>query len=130
MGSQSAWAHTLGGLTGIVGAAVLGFGVYNIDEPAGASLLAVGGGSMALSFGLLALGRWLRGSGKPSVTAAQLKARVEERAIPFSVCTDCRVVIELPYGFACPQCGEAEFTIAVREESERSIALAAIGVDA
>lgn len=65
----------------------------------------------------------------PVATAAQLKVQVKDRPIPFSVCVRCRVVIELPFAIACPRCGVAHDCVAVSEESERSIAMAAIGSD-
>lgn len=91
-------------------------------------------GSLTVLVGASALFgvRSLRGTGaaKPAVSAAILKELVADRAIPFSVCTACRIVIELPHAFSCPECGLTDCCVAVHEESERSIAVAAIGVDA
>lgn len=63
------------------------------------------------------------------VSAEQLKRLAAERQIPFGVCTDCRIIIELPHVLACPQCGSTDRCVAVGEEAERSIAIASIGSD-
>ena len=66
---------------------------------------------------------------KPVTSAASLKQLVVDRAIPFSVCTDCRIVIELPHAFSCPECSTTDRCVVVHRESERSMAIAAIGTD-
>lgn len=66
---------------------------------------------------------------RPATTAAALKELVRARGIPFSVCTNCRVIIDLPHAFACPECGSSDKCVRVEEEDERSMANAAIGVD-
>lgn len=86
------------------------------------TILACGG---AIGSGILSRRRMIA----PSVSAEQLKRLAEERPIPFGVCTDCRIIIELPHVLACPQCGSTDRCVAVGEESERSIAIASIGVD-
>jgi hypothetical protein len=65
----------------------------------------------------------------PTIRAADLRLLVAERSLPFSVCTSCRVVIDLPHAFSCPQCDSMETCIRGDAESERAIALAAIGTD-
>ena len=83
--------------------------------------------AVSASFGIRSYG----GGGEPApqMTAAGLKAVVADRAIPFSVCTKCRVVIDLPRAFSCPECGLTDTCVRVAEESERSFAMAAIGSD-
>ena len=66
---------------------------------------------------------------KTTMTAAALKQIVSDREVPFSVCTECRIVIELPHAVSCPECGSTDRCVAVEEEEDRSIALSAIGSD-
>lgn len=66
---------------------------------------------------------------KSTMSAAALKQIVSDREVPFSVCTECRIVIELPHAVSCPECGSTDRCVAVAEEEDRSIALSAVGSD-
>lgn len=64
---------------------------------------------------------------RDSASAANLRPLIAERELPFGVCTECRIVIDLPHAIACPQCGRSHFCINVDSEEQRSLALSGIG---
>ena len=64
---------------------------------------------------------------RDSMSADELRPLIAERALPFGVCTECRIVIELPHAIACPRCGRSHYCINVDSEEQRSLALAGIG---
>ena len=124
----SATADKVLGLLALAGVAYIGWAMV-ADA---ASIWHVYGGlgvvlAVTALFGIRSFGA--RGHDGPKMTASALRQLVADREIPFSVCTRCRVLIELPYAFSCPECGLTDTCVAVSEESERSIALAAIGAD-
>ncbi len=65
---------------------------------------------------------------RPAASSADLRPLIEAHALPFSVCTQCRIIIELEHGFACPQCGSLADCVRVEREEERSMACAAVGL--
>lgn len=71
------------------------------------------------------LARIRRQTLSPSVD--DLRQRIADRSIPFAVCSECLILIELPHAISCPQCSRLDCCVQVLEESERSFALAAVG---
>ena len=83
---------------------------------------------LALAAFFLVLGlRRRRRINRETMSAAQLRPLIAERPLPFGVCTECRIVIDLPHAIACPQCGRAHYCINVDTEEQRALALAGIG---
>jgi len=68
-----------------------------------------------------------RSSDRP--LAEPLKVEIMARPLPFSVCSECRLIIDLPSPISCPQCAGLDCCVWVDAESERSIATAAVGTD-
>lgn len=60
-------------------------------------------------------------------SVAALKPIIETRPLPFTVCTECKIVIDLPHAFSCPECSSLHACVRVQEDAERSMAIAALG---
>jgi hypothetical protein len=68
-----------------------------------------------------------RGSGVSPQRIRDIRQRIADRPLPFSVCADCRIIIDMPVAVACPQCGQMTGCIQVQTEDDRSMAAAAVG---
>ncbi len=63
----------------------------------------------------------------PAPSRADLRPEIESRALPFTVCTRCRILIDLPHAFSCPQCDSMHDCVRVESDAERGFAISAIG---
>ena len=86
---------------------------------AGFVITGLAGGVMALAFALERR--------RPSRGKADLRPEVEFHDLPFSVCTECRILIDLPHAFCCPRCDSLSTTVRVETAADRSLAIAALG---
>lgn len=63
----------------------------------------------------------------PAAANVDLRPLIAQRPLPFTVCSRCRIVIDLPYAFACPQCDGMDCCLRVESDEERGFASAAVG---
>lgn len=86
-------------------------------------------GVVSLGAGLVLLGvAAVREQGRaPKVSPIDLRPLIAERELPFTVCSSCRIIIDLPYAFSCPQCDRMDCCVRVESDDERGFASAAVG---
>jgi hypothetical protein len=138
-------ARLIGGAMGLLGLLAIGLAMMlsphdvaiahqaDASVPGGsqwsAPIYTGGLASFVLGVGI-ALASFVRRKPKPgTATRETLRPLIESRALPFSVCSACRIVIDSPNAFNCPQCDSLEHCIRVEEDSERSMALAALPLE-
>jgi hypothetical protein len=108
------------GLMALVGVVLLAYGWTTEDLPT----LAIGG----VLFLVAPTGFGIRSFRKPTASQIPREAfeqQIRDEPIPFSVCSQCRVVITGASAFRCPACNSLEHCITVHQEEDRSIAIAA-----
>lgn len=86
-------------------------------------------GLVSLGAGLVLLGvAAVREQGRaPEVSNIDLRPLIAQRTLPFTVCSSCRIIIDLPYAFSCPQCDRMDCCVRVESDEERGFASAAVG---
>ena len=82
---------------------------------------------LAVAAGLAVVGVLKRRRRLPAASTADLRPLIMERPVPFTVCTSCRIIIDLPLAFSCPQCDQTDRCVRVEEDDERSFAISALG---
>lgn len=63
----------------------------------------------------------------PRRSMVDLRPLIADRPLPFTVCSECRIIIDLPYAFSCPQCDRMDCCVRVESDEERGFASAAVG---
>ena len=63
----------------------------------------------------------------PAPSKADLRPDIESRELPFTVCAKCRIIIDLPHAFSCPQCDSMHDCVRVESDPERGFAISALG---
>ena len=91
-------------------------------------VLVSGGALLVAAVGIAMIGK-ARGRRKPPTPqAADLRPLIMAKEVPFTVCSSCRIIIDLPLAFSCPQCDQTDRCVRVEDDSERSFAISALGL--
>ena len=87
----------------------------------------VGSGLVVAAFACFFVGAIHERRRAPVAAKVDLRPLIAERELPFTVCAKCRIIIDLPYAFACPQCDRMDCCVRVESDEERGFASAAVG---